>query len=151
MEGRTREGRGVRWEPDKMVRFGMYRIRSVRNIGTELELLRLAQGEVDCGVIQETKLTDGVYTRKSSGFRVTAKAVLSDHSGGVAILYRKAGHFVIEELRLHSPNVISFQMVTGRHRWHVVGFYIAPSDASIIEHCCGHKVSTLRGQAPGSR
>ena len=49
------------------------------------------------------------------------------------IFYCKANHFAIKELRLHSPSVISFQLVTGRRKWHVVGCYISPSNASTIE------------------
>ena len=45
-----------------------------------------------------------------------AMAAPSAHRGGVAIFYRKAEHFATKELHLHGPNVISFQMVTGRRR-----------------------------------
>ena len=58
----------------------------------------------------------------------------SAHRGGVAIFYLEAEHFVIKDLCLHGPNVISFQLVTGRRRWHVGGFYINPSDALTIEY-----------------
>ena len=64
---------------------------------------------------------------------MTATAAPSAHRGNVAIFYRKAEHFSIEELRLCGPNVTSFQMVTGRRGWHAVGCYITPSDVSIIE------------------
>ena len=57
----------------------------------------------------------------------------SAHRGGVTIFYRKSDHFAIKELRLHGPNFISFQLVTGRCRWHAVGCYIAPSNALTIE------------------
>ena len=46
---------------------------------------------------------------------------------------READHFAIEELRLHGPNVIIFHLVAWRQRWHVVGCYISPSNASTIE------------------
>ena len=63
---------------------------------------------------------------------MTVTAALSTHCGGVAIFYREAEHFAIKDLRLHGPNVISFQMVTGRRRWHVMGCYIVPIDSSNI-------------------
>ena len=53
--------------------------------------------------------------------------------GGVYIFYREAEHFAVEELCLHGLNVIRFQLVTGRWRWHVVGCYIPPRDALTIE------------------
>ena len=93
----------------------------------------MEQGRVDCGVFRETKLTKGVYARELSGFWVMATEALRNHRGGVAIFYRKAENFAAEELFLHGPNAISFQLVTGRRRWHVLGCYISPSNALTIE------------------
>ena len=39
----------------------------------------------------------------------------------------------MEALCLLGPNVASFQLVMGRQRWHVMGCYIAPDNASAIE------------------
>ena len=52
MEGYTREVRGVRRGPDKMVRFITYTIRNWRNRVLELALHGLAQVQVDRGVMQ---------------------------------------------------------------------------------------------------
>ena len=65
---------------------------------------------------------------------------MGDGNGGAERLpwrrinfYRKAEHFSVKEIHLHGPNVIIFQMVTGRRTWHVVGCYITPSNASTTE------------------
>ena len=108
IEERTREGRGVRRGTGKVVTFGKYNIRSGRNGGLELALCRMDKGQVDCGVLQEIKLIDRVYTQESSGFMVTVMAASSAYCGGITIFYRKAEKFATKELRLHSPNVISF-------------------------------------------
>ena len=71
--------------------------------------------------------------REASNFRVMPTEARSARRGGVTIFNRKAEHFAVEELCLHGPNVVSFQLVMGRRQWHVVGCYIYPSDASIIE------------------
>ena len=94
----------------------------------------MEQGQVDLGVIQETKLINRVYMRESIGFQVTTAAALSAHCGGIAVFYRKAENLANEELCIHGPNVISVHMVTGRRRWHIIGRYIFPSDASTIEY-----------------
>ena len=88
---------------------------------------------MNCGVFQEMNLTKGVYMREASNFRVMPTEARSARRGGVTIFNRKAEHFAVEELCLHGPNVVSFQLVMGRRQWHVVGCYIYPSDASIIE------------------
>ena len=73
--------------------------------------------------------------------------LLSAHCGGVVIFYRGTDNFAIKELRLHVLNVISFQMVTGRRRWNVIGCYIAPINASIIEVVS----ATIRDQPYGAK
>ena len=76
-----------------------------------------------------------------------ATEFLSDHCGGVVIFYRGTDNFAIKELHLHVMNVISFQMVTGRRRWNVIGCYIAPINASIIEVVA----ATIRDQPYGAK
>ena len=49
------------------------------------------------------------------------------------VLYSKEKHVSLEALCLHGPNTVSFQLVTGRQRWHVVGCYITSTGASTIE------------------
>ena len=111
----------------------MFKIRNGQNGGLELSLCGMELGQVDCGVFQQTKLTKIFYTRKASGFWVTETEARSAHRGGIVIFYPMAEHFAVEELRLHGLNVITFQLVMGRQRWHVVGCYIASSDALTIE------------------
>ena len=61
-----------------------------------------------------------------------AMALPSAHRNGVAIFYCEAENLTIEEFCLHGPNVTSFQLVTGRRRWHAVGCYIAPRNTSTV-------------------
>ena len=78
------------------------------------------------GVFHETKCTDGVYTRVSAGYRVVATDAPSRHRGGVALFYREEANFAVEEVRTYGPNVLSFEVVTGRRRWYIIGCYIVP-------------------------
>ena len=71
--------------------------------------------------------------QEASNFQVIATEAPSSHSGGVTIFYREAEHFAIKEFRLYVWNVISFHLVTGQRRWHVVGCHISPRNASTIE------------------
>ena len=43
------------------IKFGTYNIRNGRNGGLELALQGMAQANIDLGVFQETKCTDGIY------------------------------------------------------------------------------------------
>ena len=74
------------------------------------------QANMDLGIMQEMKITDGVYTRASAGYRVVATDAPSRHRGGIALFYREGAGFVVKEVRPYGPNVISFEVVTGRRR-----------------------------------
>ena len=115
------------------IRLVTYNIRSGRSGGLEAALRAMAQANVDLGVFQETKLTDDIYTRMSSGYRVIATNAPSKHQGGVALFYRDSDQFQVEAYQSFGPNVISFQLVSGRRRWFVVGCYIPPTCNTTIE------------------
>ena len=125
------------------IKFGTYNIRNVRNGGLESALRGMAQANIDLGVFQETKCTNRIYTRESAGYRVVVTDSPSRHRGGVALFYRTSAQFAVEEVREYGPNVLSFEVVTGRRRWYIIGCYIAPDDARTIE-----RVVTALGDQP---
>ena len=49
------------------------------------------------------------------------------------MFYREADHFTLDELRLHGPNVASFQLAPRGKMWYVVRCYISPDDDLTIE------------------
>ena len=114
--GPLRRNRGPT-EEEVPIKFGTYNIRNGRNGGLEAALRGMAQANIDLGVLQETKCTDGVYTRASAGYRVVATDAPSRHPGGIALFYKEGADFTVEEVRPYGPNIISFKMVTGRRRW----------------------------------
>ena len=67
------------------------------------------------------------------------------HCGRISVFYRKAEHFTIEALRLHRPNVFSFQIASDGQRWNVVGRYIVPDNASTIEAVVSAIIQRHRG------
>ena len=99
------------------IRFGTYNIRNGPNGGLELALRGMIQENVDVGVFQETKFTDGIYTRVSEGYRVVATPALSRHQGGVTIFYRDSPVFAVEKIRQFGANVIACQLATGERLW----------------------------------
>lgn len=129
------DGRGTGAEENaSTIRFVSYNIRNGRNGGLEAALRAMAQANVDLGVFQETKLTDDIYTRVSSGYRVIATNAPSEHQGGVALFYRDSDQHQVEALQTFGPNVVSFQLASGKRRWCVVGCYIPPTCTTTIEH-----------------
>ena len=68
--------------------FSTSNLRKGRNVGMESSLWGISQANIDLGILQETKCTDGIYTRESAGYRIVATDAPSRHRGGVALFYR---------------------------------------------------------------
>ena len=115
------------------IRFGTYNICNGRNGGLEAALRGMSQANMDLGILQETKLTNGVYTCGSAGYSVIAMDAPSRHRGSVAIFYRSEPHFVVEAVEKFVPNVIGFQLATGARRWYIVGVNLSPEDTTTME------------------
>ena len=115
------------------IRFGTYNIRNGRKGGLEAALRGMSQANMDLGILLETKLIYGVYTRGSAGYNVITTDAPSRHRGGVTLFYRPTPHFVVEAVERCGPNVIVFQVETGERRCHIVGAYVAPEDKVTME------------------
>ena len=115
------------------IRFGTYNIRNFRKWGLESELWGMSQANMDLGILQETKITNGVYTRGSARYKVIATDAPSRHRGGVALFYRLIPRFVVEAVERCGPNVMVWQVVTGEKRWYIVRAYNPPEDKVTME------------------
>ena len=113
--------------------FGTYNIRNGSNGGLESALRGMSQASMDLGIFQETKCTDGIYTRKSAGYRVVATDAPIRQRGGVALFYRPSPLFEVEAVQEYRPNFLSFEVTTRAWGWYIIGCYLAPDDAETIE------------------
>ena len=55
-----------------------------------------------------------IYTRESAGYRVVATDAPSRHRVRVALFYRPYPLFAVEAVREYEPNILSFEVATGR-------------------------------------
>ena len=127
------------------IRFSTYNIRNGHNGGLEAALRGMSQANMDLVILQETKLTDGIYTRGLAEYSIAATDAPSRHRSSVAIFCRLAPHFVVEAVQKFGPNVIRFQLATGARRWFIVVCYLAPDKTSTIERV----VEALRDRPNG--
>ncbi len=67
--------------------------------------------KVNFGILLETKLTKGVYTLWSSGYNVQSTHVPSAWQGEISLLWRASEMYEIQEVELHGPNMLLFQLV----------------------------------------
>ena len=95
----------------------------------------LHQMGVGCAVLTETKLTDDRYPKFVQGYHVIALRTTSPQQGGVALLWRDSEElgFLVEAAAVISPNVLTFQLVTGGVRFYVMGAYIPPADTMGVD------------------
>ena len=94
----------------------------------------LAQMGVGIAVVTETKITDARYTRLTSGYKILASKAASHNQGGIALLW-KENHpgFEVESAKILTPNLLTFQLVTGDKRFYCMGVYIPPTDTMGVE------------------
>jgi hypothetical protein len=76
------------------------------------------------------KITDDRYIRMTSGYKVLSTKAPSKHKGGIALLWQPDHEgFEVEAARVVTPNLITFQLVTGDERYYIMGIYIPPNKA----------------------
>ena len=106
-----------------------WNIRCGRGNGLTFAAKGLAKMGVGCAILSEMKITDDRYTRMTSGYKVLATKAPSKHQGGIALLWQPEHEaFEIEATKIVTPNLITFQLVTGDQRYYVIGIYIPPND-----------------------
>ena len=92
----------------------------------------MIQTNVDIGIFQETKRTEGIYSRFLAGYKVVVTPAPSQHQGGVAIFCRDSPVFAVQAICQFGTNIITCQLTTGERRWYIVGCYLAPGDGTNI-------------------
>jgi hypothetical protein len=96
----------------------------------------LRQMGAGCCVLTETKLTDDRYPKTVSGYRVILLKAMSPQQGWVALLWEE-GHqdFEVEAVTIASPNLLTFQLVTGEEHYFVfvMGTYTPPADTTGVD------------------
>ncbi len=89
---------------------------------------------ISCAVLTETKLTDERYPKLVLGYWVILSKAASPQQRGVALLWR-AEHqdFEVKAVNIVSPNILTFQLVTGEDQFFVLGAYIPPTDTTGVD------------------
>ena len=88
----------------------------------------MGQSNLDVGVFQDTKLTGGIYTRISDGYKFVVTPAQSQHRSGVMLFCWDPPASAVELIRQFGVNIIACQMVMVERRWYNFRCYLAPRD-----------------------
>jgi hypothetical protein len=116
-------------------KFAAWNIRCGRNAGGMTSAAEgLAQTGVGLAVLMEEKLMNNRYTRLVSGFKILASKSTSHNQGGIALLW-KENHpgYEVGSAQIVTPNLLTFQSITGEERFYCMGIYTPPIDTMGVE------------------
>jgi hypothetical protein len=126
-----------------------WNIRCKRNTGLISAAKGLVQMGVNCAVLTKVKITNNKYPRCMSGFKVISLKATSHSQGRIALLWNK-GHasFEVEAGNILTPNLLTFQLITGYEQFYVMGIYISPNDTTGVDVLCAAWASCLANCVP---
>ena len=84
------------------------------------------------GVLQETKLTDGIHANQGEGYYVWEIEDEIRHWVRISVVWRRDTVWQVEGIINFGPNMASFLLMSGSRRWHVLGAYVPPHDAPSV-------------------
>ena len=88
---------------------------------------------MDLGIFQDTKLTDGVYTRGSVRHSIVTMDALSRHRYGAVVFYWTSLRYAVESVQRFRPNVVGFHLATGGWQCYVIGCSVSPDNTPTID------------------
>jgi hypothetical protein len=105
-----------------------WNIRCGRGNGLTFAAKGLAKMGVGCAILSEMKITNDRYTRMTSGYKVLSTKAPSKNQGGIALLWQPDHEgFEVEATQVVTPNLITFQLVTGDEQYYAMGTYLPPT------------------------
>jgi hypothetical protein len=111
-----------------------WNIRCGQNLGLASAAKGLAQMGIEAAILREMKITGNRYPKLTLGYKVISSKATTNKQGGIALLW-KEGHssFEAEAACVVTPNLLTFQLVTGYKRFYVMGIYIPPNDTTGVD------------------
>jgi hypothetical protein len=107
----------------------MWNIHCGRNTGLTSAAKGLVQMGVNCAVSTKVKITNDKYLRCMFRFKVILLKATSHSQGGIALLWNK-GH---ASFKIVTPNLLTFQLITGYEQFYVMGTYIPPNNTRGVD------------------
>jgi hypothetical protein len=89
---------------------------------------------IGTAILTEMKITDDWYPKLTLGYKVISLKAMTNKQGGIALVW-KEGHssFEVEAARMVTPNLLTFQLVTGYERFYVMVIYTPPNNTTGVD------------------
>jgi hypothetical protein len=89
---------------------------------------------IQAAILTEMKITDNWYLKLTSGYKVISSKATTNKQGGIALVWRE-GHslFEVEVACVVTPNLLTFQLITGYERFYVMGIYVPPNNTMGVD------------------
>jgi hypothetical protein len=89
---------------------------------------------IGAAILTEMKIMDNRYPKLTLGYKVISSKATTNKQGEIALVW-KEGHssFEVEAARVVTPNLLTFQLITGHERFYVMGIYIPPNDTTGVD------------------
>jgi hypothetical protein len=89
---------------------------------------------IRAAILTEMKIMDDWYPKLTLGYKVISSKATTNNQGGIALVW-KEGHsyFEVKAARVVTPNLLTFQLVTGYERFYVMGIYIPPNNTTGVD------------------
>jgi hypothetical protein len=112
----------------------MWNIRCGQNTGFTSAAKGLARMGVNCAISTKMKKMNNKYPRCTLGFKVISLKATSHSQGGDALLWNE-GHasFKVEAANIVTPNLLTFQLITGYKLFYVMGIFIPPNNTTGVD------------------
>jgi hypothetical protein len=119
---------GSRTKGTKPFSMAMWNICCGRGTGMAAVAKGLAQMGVGIGILTKTKVTNNRYLKCLLGYRVLVLKAASPHQGGIGLIWREDHNGLeVKAIWPLTPNLMSFQLITGNERYYVMGIYSPPN------------------------
>ncbi len=89
-----------------------------------------------------------MYSRRCSGCNVQSTHAPSKWQEWISLFWWTSETYEIEEVELHGPNMLSFQLVPGATRWYIMGCYIPPTNLTTLMHIKQVWLACMKGCLP---
>jgi hypothetical protein len=111
-----------------------WNIRCGRNLGLASAAKRLAQMGIGAAILMGMKIRNDWYPKLTLGYKVILSKATTNKQGWIALVW-KEGHssFEVEAACVVTPNLLTFQLVTGYERFYVMGIYIPPNNTTGVD------------------